>query len=98
MQRLGKAGLVESTMGRRGGFRLKKKPSEISLMEIITVIQGPVSLNKCLAGPNECQRKEHCKVTVRLGELQEHIESYLCGITLDKLVENNVNEGDENEQ
>ncbi len=86
MQRLHKAGLVESTMGPRGGFRLKKKPSQISLMEIITVIQGPFSLNRCLVEPNECKRKEHCKVTVRLDELQGHIESYLCGITLDELV------------
>ena len=48
MQRLGKAGLVASCMGIRGGYTLTRPPREISLKNVIETIQGPLSLSRCL--------------------------------------------------
>jgi Rrf2 family protein len=42
LQKLHKAKLIESFRGSNGGFQLSRKPSKISLMEIIKAIQGPV--------------------------------------------------------
>src|SRR2546425_3244233 len=39
---LKKAGLVESSRGRQGGYQLAKPPSEISLLDIVTALEGPV--------------------------------------------------------
>lgn len=58
MLRLKKVGLVESKEGLNGGYRLKKEPSNISLMEILEATEGKISPVKCCSeksGPCQCE-------------------------------------------
>jgi Rrf2 family protein len=41
-------GLVQSTRGPHGGYALAKAPNEISFLEVIEAVEGPVALNVCL--------------------------------------------------
>jgi len=82
MQKLQKAGLVKSTMGPHGGFRLKKPPAEINLLKVVEVIQGPVSLNRCLVASDACDRQADCPVRSKLVGLQDYVGEYLEGISL----------------
>ena len=86
MQKLHNAGLLKSSMGPKGGFVLSRKPTKINLMEIIRVIQGPLSLNRCVLSKEVCNRQKNCKVTVKLAKLQKYISNYLEDITLDELM------------
>ena len=87
MQKLNNAGLVKSSMGPNGGFVLSRTPTKITLAEIIDVIQGPLSLNRCLLGENVCPRQSSCPITVKLAKLQKNIGDYLQSITLDELLQ-----------
>jgi Rrf2 family protein len=75
-------------MGPKGGFRLNRKPSKISVLEVIEAIQGPLALNRCLLSINVCPRQRNCTVRVKLAELQRCVSSRLAGITLDELAQN----------
>jgi Rrf2 family iron-sulfur cluster assembly transcriptional regulator len=86
MQRLHEAQLVRSCMGPKGGFRLTRAPAQISLLEVVEVIQGPVRLNRCLISDHVCPRGGHCAVRTRIAELQGHMEAYLGSVTLADLV------------
>lgn len=86
LQRLRAAKLVESHIGPKGGFSLSRKPSKVSLLEVIEAIQGPVRLNRCLLGADGCEFEAECEISVKLGYLQRYIDGYLGGITLDELV------------
>ena len=86
MQKLNNAGLVKSIMGPNGGFFLSKKPQQISLSEIIEVIQGPLSLSRCLLGKNVCKKQSQCPINAKLTKLQKNISDYLQGLTLDELL------------
>jgi len=88
MQKLHSTRLVESCMGPKGGFRLNRKPSKISVLEVIEAIQGPLALNRCLLSINVCPRQRNCTVRVKLAELQRCVSSRLAGITLDELAQN----------
>ena len=87
MQKLQNAGLVKSCMGPKGGFRLTREPSMITLLEIVEAIQGQISLNRCLLGVDACPKQKGCTVRARLVGLQECIYGYLSGITLDELLQ-----------
>ena len=86
LQKLHKAGLVESSMGPKGGFALRRKPSEITLMEIINVLQGRIRLNRCLLGGEGCEFESDCEINTKLSCLQLYIDGYLDGITLAEIV------------
>ncbi len=86
MQKLHNAGLVKSSMGPNGGFGLNRKPAKINLLEIICAIQGPLSINRCLLGPDVCPHQKGCPITVKLAKLQKYVSNYLGGITLDELL------------
>jgi Rrf2 family protein len=87
LQRLHKAELVKSVMGPKGGFKLGRKPSEITLMDVINVLQGGVQMNRCLTGDQGCEFESECEVNTKLSCLQLYIEGYLGGITLDELLQ-----------
>ncbi|MCJ7778983.1 MAG: Rrf2 family transcriptional regulator [Sedimentisphaerales bacterium] len=90
MQKLHSDGLVESCMGPNGGFRLSRKPSKISVLEVIESIQGPLALNRCLLSIDACPRQRSCTVRVKLTEIQRYVSSHLAGITLDELTRSKV--------
>jgi len=87
MQRLHDVRLVDSCMGPRGGFRLARAPGQISLLEVVEVIQGPVRLNRCLMSDCACPRGGGCPVRAKITELQGHMEQYLRSVTVGDLVE-----------
>ncbi len=87
LQRLHKAELVESHMGPKGGFALSREPSKITLMDVITALQGGIRLNRCLLDGDGCQFKSECEINTRLAHLQLYIDGYLGGITLAELLQ-----------
>ena len=88
LQKLHKAKLVRSGMGPKGGFALSREPSKITLMEIITVLQGGIRLNRCLLGGEGCEFESECEINTKLTCLQLYIDGYLDGITLEEILQN----------
>ena len=85
MQKLHGSKLIESCMGPKGGFNLGRVPSEITLLEVVEAIQGPITLNKCMLSSNACARQMSCSVRSKLLGVQETIVSSLAGITFEDL-------------
>jgi Rrf2 family protein len=55
------AGLIKSFWGNRGGYLLNRPPSEISLLEIIEAVEGPIALLDCVVDPGRCERSGFCE-------------------------------------
>lgn len=85
LQRLACAGFVKSVMGPKGGFILAKRPEDISLLEVMTAIQGPVILNKCTRRGFVCHRLPGCAVNKELLKLQKYVEKSLSQVKLDSI-------------
>jgi Rrf2 family protein len=86
LQKLHKANLVKSIMGANGGFALSRKPSEITLREIVTVMQGGIRLNRCLPDGVGCEFEPICEINTKLACLQLYVDGYLGGITLEEVL------------
>jgi len=93
MQSLQKAKLLKSSMGPKGGFSLGRKPSEISLLDVIVAIQGPIRVNRCVLTPSVCSRYRKCSVRDRLADLEKSINDSLAHITLDELAHRPIPKG-----
>lgn len=85
MQKLHDAGLVESSMGPKGGFSLSREPGKINLLEIIEAIQGQMIVNRCLRKDEGCPRKSSCPLSPGLSILQNKITDYLSGVNLNEI-------------
>ncbi len=87
MQKLNKAGLVQSCMGVKGGFELTREPAKINLLEIVETIQGPLSVNRCVLKEGVCGNQSNCPVNHSFSELQGLMKGNLRETTLQDLIE-----------
>jgi Rrf2 family protein len=53
-------GLVQSTRGPHGGYTLARPSSEISFLEVIEAVEGPIAINVCLDGEDPCSKASAC--------------------------------------
>ena len=93
MQSLQKAKLLKSSMGPKGGFSLGRKPSEISLLDVISAIQGPIRISRCVLIPKACSQYRNCSVRDRLADLQKGINDNLAKIMLNELTHKPATKG-----
>ncbi len=56
------AGLIHTSRGARGGVSLARQPEEISILEVVEAIDGPIALNECTGDPNACPFGEDCVI------------------------------------
>ncbi len=66
-----KAGLVSSLRGAQGGYVLSKKPSEVSVVEILEALDGPLSLPN--GGAGRAQGRRLSKPELLLGKVWEQV-------------------------
>ena len=62
LQKLVRASLVKSFRGVKGGFKLAKAPSEISLLDVVEAIEGQVAMNLCALDKPLCDRSDFCPI------------------------------------
>ncbi len=54
------AGFVKSIRGVHGGYVLAKSPSAISLLDVVEVMEGKISIVDCIMNPDCCNRCDEC--------------------------------------
>lgn len=54
------AGLIHTSRGARGGVSLAREPEEISVLEVIEAIDGPIALNECTHSTGSCPFGDDC--------------------------------------
>jgi len=86
LQRLSRKGIVKSTKGAAGGFRLAREPGRINLLEVIEAIQGPTAANACAVDENVCSLSKTCSVHPIWVEVRKMIEERLKDETFAKLI------------
>ena len=81
------AGIVKSTRGARGGVGLAKPPWQISLSEVIHVMEGSTAPAGCADDPERCSQSAVCATRDIWIEIKEAVEKILGSITLQDLAE-----------
>lgn len=84
--RLRKEGLIASSRGPGGGYRLTQSSSDISVAHVIRAVDEQVDATRC-GGNQNCQADERCLTHDLWEDLSLHITGFLSAISLSDLVE-----------
>lgn len=85
LQKLAREGILVSEQGTRGGYRLARDPREITTLEVIRVIDGPIILTHCFTQHETCDQSPRCPVREPLRKVHEGILRLLSSITISDL-------------
>lgn len=86
LKQLAQAGLVVSTRGINGGYRLARPPREISIADVVVAIEGPIGMTECSVQAGACGHEPHCGVRVNWQRINLAIADALAGVTLADMV------------
>ena len=67
------AGLLQTSRGARGGVTLAKMPDEITLLDVVEAIDGPIALNECVNDQDGCTFGEDCPLRPIWCDAQEDL-------------------------
>lgn len=81
------AGLVRTQRGARGGVTLTRSPADISLLDVVEALEGPILLNICLRAPGACQRDIFCPLYTAWCQAQAALVQSLRSTTFDALAD-----------
>lgn len=85
-QQLAKAGLIEIIQGPKGGFRLARTPENISMLDVIEAVIGPIFLNDCVLRPDSCHRSPFCSVHTVWQQICGQLKTQLQDVRFSELV------------
>lgn len=83
--RLRRRGLVLSTRGPGGGYRLSEVPQAITVAQVIDAVDETVEYTRC-GGRQDCQNQQRCLTHDLWASLSEHVRAFLDEVTLASLM------------
>lgn len=85
LPKLVRAGIVKSARGVDGGYQLCKAPTEITFLQIVEIMEGPICLTPC-AKDSTCPRFDSCPATDIWKHISNSIREVLANVTLQDVV------------
>ncbi|MBW2289965.1 MAG: SUF system Fe-S cluster assembly regulator [Deltaproteobacteria bacterium] len=82
LKTLAREGLLSSQRGSKGGYSLARNAVDISVPEMITALEGPISLTECSAHPGTCSQESSCDVREPWQRINAAVHDALSKITL----------------
>ena len=84
---LKKSGLVKSVRGAQGGYLLAKEPKDITVGDILIVLEGPISLSDCVLDEDICENSGKCVTKVVWEKIKKGIDDVINSITLQDMID-----------
>jgi Rrf2 family protein len=87
LQKLARHGVVAAKHGSSGGYQLAKDPAQISALDVISAIDGPVLITSCVTTHGNCDATDRCSVREPLRRVNESILQVLSTVTISQMSE-----------
>lgn len=85
--RLKAAGIIRSIRGARGGYVLARDPAQITILEVLEALEGPMAVTDCVLDAKVCEMSGDCSTRGIWTGLSRTIEAYLVKFTVQDIVE-----------
>ena len=80
------AGLLHTSRGARGGVTLARDPKDITLLEVVESIDGPIQLNECVGEKGTCSFEENCPIKTVWCDAQDDLVARLRNTNFGQLI------------
>lgn len=85
---LANRGVVKSQQGAHGGYALARLPKQISFLDVIESVEGPLRLNKCVEGQHDdCSILDRCEMLHVWNQAQAQTVDFLRSVTMADMLE-----------
>lgn len=84
---LARGGLLTSQRGANGGYSLSRVPQQISIGEVIQVMEGSIAMTECVDTPGDCRQEPRCAVRHNWAKINRAVRSVLDAITLEDMLD-----------
>jgi Rrf2 family protein len=81
ISQLSVSGLLHTSRGARGGVMLARKPQDITMLDVVEAIDGPILLNECVEDAHGCKFDKDCPMRSMWCEIQDDLVTRLGGTT-----------------
>jgi Rrf2 family protein len=90
LQRLAKHGILKSVRGVGGGYRMVGDLGQVTLLDLMTIVDGDLALVPCASGTRNCKRdkQDDCNIQPSMMSLNERLGVFFQTITVLELLEN----------
>ena len=92
LQRMAKRRLITSQNGPKGGYILTRRPTEISVGDVLRALEGPINIVSCLEASSDCPQMAHCNLRRPVQKIQVSISQVLDTMSLAELTSDDVPE------
>lgn len=79
--------IIETTRGVNGGYVLSRSPKEITVLEVVDSLEGPLNLVDCVSSNSICSKTDTCATRTIWKEIADAWKSILGNITLQDVIE-----------
>ncbi len=80
---LNRANIITTIRGKKGGYKLSRPPADITLLDIVEAVEGPIAMNYCQQEPSQCQQNT-CPIRPLWDEIQAVVREKLSSMSLDQ--------------
>ncbi len=84
---LAQVGLVDGFRGANGGYRLARPAADISLLEILIAMEGPLGMTECSVHAGACTIEDHCGVRANWRRINDVVIDALRNVTLAQMID-----------
>jgi Rrf2 family transcriptional regulator, cysteine metabolism repressor len=85
LQQLAKKKLITSQNGPKGGYGLARRPTEITVGDVVRALEGPINIVSCLEEASDCPQMAHCSLRRPVHKIQAAISQVLDTMSLAEL-------------
>ena len=77
-----RGGILSSQRGPKGGYALTKRADQISVADVVTALEGPLSITECIEHPGDCRQEPTCGVRGNWAVINTVVQEALSRVSL----------------
>lgn len=87
LQILSHRGILKAEYGVNGGYQLAKSLHEISVFDLVEILESSADLTKCLSAEGQCELEKNCSITTPVSNLNKKLHQFYKSLPLDEVLD-----------